>query len=165
MWLHSSWFIRSVGWPGMCVNRNVLYAYGGQVLPLLALLRRGMWEVLLVPTFLCQPSSGKEPSRINSTWKGGSVHISSFFCSTPFAFKRKYEFSILFKTYFVLEYSHLTMLWQFQVNSKGTQSYTFTYPFSPKFPSHPGCHIILSRVLQWTFGNGKWTGSSPLKHR
>lgn len=99
---HSSWFIRSVGWPGMRVNRNVLYAYGGQALPLLALLRRGMGAVLLVPTFPCQPSSGKEPSRINSTWKGGSVHIFFFFflSSTPSAFKSKYEFSILFKTYF-----------------------------------------------------------------
>lgn len=89
-------------WPGVCVNRNVPYAYGGQVLPLLALLRRGMWEVLLVPTFPCQPSSGKEPSRTNSTWKGGSIHIFSFFCSTPFAFKRKYEISILFKTCFCI---------------------------------------------------------------
>ena len=62
----------------MRVNRNMLYAYGGQVLPLLALLRRGMGEVLPVSTFPCQPSSGKELSRINSTWKGGSVHIFSF---------------------------------------------------------------------------------------
>ena len=31
-----------------------------------------------------------------------------------------------------------TMLWQFQVNSQGTQQYTCTYPLSPKLPSHPG---------------------------
>ena len=44
---------------------------------------------------------------------------------------------------FVLEYSWLTM---FQVDSKGTQSYICMYPFSPKLPSSPGCHITLSRV-------------------
>ena len=32
------------------------------------------------------------------------------------------------------------------MDSKGTQPYTYMYPFSPKLPSHPGCHIALSRV-------------------
>ena len=40
----------------------------------------------------------------------------------------------------------LTMLWQFQADSKGTQLYVYMYPFSPKLPSHPGCCITLSRV-------------------
>ena len=34
----------------------------------------------------------------------------------------------------------------FQVISEGTQSYMYMYPFSSKLPSHPGCHITLSRV-------------------
>ena len=52
-----------------------------------------------------------------------------------------------FKTFnFILGNSQLTMLWQFQVDSKGTQPYTYVYPFSPKLPSYPGCHIPLSRV-------------------
>ena len=29
---------------------------------------------------------------------------------------------------------------------KGTQPCMHVYPFSPKFPSPPGCHITLSRV-------------------
>ena len=29
---------------------------------------------------------------------------------------------------------------------KGTQPCMHAYPFSPKFPSPPGCHITLSRV-------------------
>ena len=41
--------------------------------------------------------------------------------------------------YFILGYSQLTMLAQFQVDSKGTQPYTYIYPISPKLPSHPGC--------------------------
>ena len=45
--------------------------------------------------------------------------------------------------YFVLEYSRLTVC---QVNSKGTQPSICVYPFSPNLPSHPGCHITLSRV-------------------
>ena len=48
--------------------------------------------------------------------------------------------------YFILEYSLLTMLWWFQVGSKGTQPYIYMYPFSSKLPSHPACHIILSGV-------------------
>ena len=52
----------------------------------------------------------------------------------------------IFKTfYFILEYSWLTMLWSFQVDSKGTQPYIHIYPISPKLLSHPGCHMILSR--------------------
>ena len=38
------------------------------------------------------------------------------------------------------------MLWQFQVNSKGTQPYIYMYPLSPKLLSHSGCHITLSGV-------------------
>ena len=48
--------------------------------------------------------------------------------------------------YFVVGYSRLAMLWQFQVNSKGTQPYIHMYLFSPQNPSYPGCHILLSRV-------------------
>ena len=29
---------------------------------------------------------------------------------------------------------------------KGAQPYIYTYPFSPKLPSQPGCHMTLSRV-------------------
>ena len=32
------------------------------------------------------------------------------------------------------------------MNSEGTQPHIDIYPFSPKLPSHPGCHITLSRV-------------------
>lgn len=45
-----------------------------------------------------------------------------------------------------MEYRWLTMLWLFQMNSKGTQSYIHSYQFSPKQPSPPGCHITLNRV-------------------
>ena len=31
-------------------------------------------------------------------------------------------------------------------NSEGTQPYIYMYPFSPKLPSHPSCHIALSSV-------------------
>ena len=34
---------------------------------------------------------------------------------------------------------------------EGTQPYTYMYPFSPKLPSHPGCHITLSREELWDF--------------
>ena len=46
-------------------------------------------------------------------------------------------------SYFILEYSQLTML----VVSKGSQPSICMYPFFPKLPSHPDCHIALSRVL------------------
>ena len=55
--------------------------------------------------------------------------------------------NIFLSFYFVLEYRQLTMLWWFQVDSKGTQPYIYKHPFSPKLPSKLGCHIILSRLL------------------
>ena len=45
--------------------------------------------------------------------------------------------------YFALEYSRLTILWQFQEVRKGTRPYIYMYPFSPKLSSHPGCHTTL----------------------
>ena len=40
--------------------------------------------------------------------------------------------------YFVLGYSQLTMLWEFQVAREGIQPYIHVYSLSPKFPSQPG---------------------------
>ena len=48
--------------------------------------------------------------------------------------------------YFILEYNRLTLLWLFQVDSKGPQPYTCVYPFCPKLPSLPGCYITLNSV-------------------
>ena len=52
-------------------------------------------------------------------------------------FEAEVSLSFFWTFYFVLGYSQLTMLWQFQGNSKGTQPYTYVYP---------GCHIPLSWV-------------------
>ena len=49
-------------------------------------------------------------------------------------------------SYKVLGYNRLTMLWQFQVDSQGTQPSMYMDPFSPKLPSHSRCHITLSRI-------------------
>ena len=38
------------------------------------------------------------------------------------------------------------MLWQIQVNGKGTQPHIHMYPFFRTLPSHPGCQMTLSRV-------------------
>ena len=66
--------------------------------------------------------------------------------------------------YFILEYSQLTMLLQFQVDSKGTQPYIYMYPFSPKSPSHPGCHITLSRVYNQSRHYSKKDTQMTTKH-
>ena len=50
------------------------------------------------------------------------------------------------------QHSPLTVLWQVQVNSKGTQPYKYMYPFFSKLPSHPGCHITGSSSLSYTAG-------------
>ena len=42
--------------------------------------------------------------------------------------------------------SWLTMLWPFQVYGEGIQPHIHMRSFSPKLPSHPGCHIALSRI-------------------
>ena len=50
--------------------------------------------------------------------------------------------------HFILEYSRLTMLWWFQVDSsKGPQPYIYMHPFSPKLSSQQGCHITLGSFL------------------
>ena len=51
-------------------------------------------------------------------------------------------------------YSLLTMLWLFQGDSTGTQPFVCRYPFSPKLPSHPGCHITQLSSLCYTVGPG-----------
>ena len=56
--------------------------------------------------------------------------------------------------HFISEYSWLTTLWWFQVNTKGTQTYIYMYPFSPKLLSLPAAtqpwaefHVLYSRFL------------------
>ena len=52
--------------------------------------------------------------------------------------------------YFVLGYSRLAMLEQFQV--RGTQPYLYMYPFSSKLPSHLGCSATLNSFMCYTLG-------------
>ena len=49
-------------------------------------------------------------------------------------------------SYFLLKYRQLTILWLFQVDSKGAQPYIHMCPFPLKLPFHPGYHITLSGV-------------------
>ena len=70
-------------------------------------------------------------------WKPFNVKTSNIYISPHPVF-----FFFLFWTYFVLGYSQLTSLWQFQVNSKGTPPYMYMYPFSPKPP------VVLSFSFQ-----------------
>ena len=51
--------------------------------------------------------------------------------------------------YFILEYSQLTLLCYFQMTAKACSHVYTCYPFSLQLPSHPGCHITLSRVQHW----------------
>ena len=55
-------------------------------------------------------------------------------------------FFLFFKFSFVLKYRHLTTSWYFQGKSERAQQYMYLHPFSPKLPSHPGCHITLGRA-------------------
>ena len=75
----------------------------------------------------------------------GKILFFFFFCLWIVGYFNNISFFNFLTFYFVSGYSRLTMLWQFQVNNKGTQTYIYMYPFSPKLPSLPGCHITLSR--------------------
>ena len=56
-------------------------------------------------------------------------------------------FKIVFKLYFMLEYSWLTNNIVIVLGTQQrTQLYIYMYPFYHRLPSHPGCSIILSRV-------------------
>ena len=50
------------------------------------------------------------------------------------------SFGVFKITFSFVLYSWVTVLilWSFQVDRKGTQPFVYTYPFSPKLPSHPG---------------------------
>ena len=65
--------------------------------------------------------------------------------------------------YFILEYSSLTMLWQFQADRKGTQLYLNMYSFSPKLSSHPGkmSKTYLPFII-FQF-NGSWSANLNLE--
>ena len=54
-----------------------------------------------------------------------------------------YSLNFLF---FVGVYPINNVVTLFQMDREGTQPYTYMYPFSPKLPSPPDCHITLSRV-------------------
>ena len=70
----------------------------------------------------------------------GPLLSSLYFVSFLFPF----GCSSFLKLYFVLGHSRLTML--FREKREGTQPYIYMYPFSPKPPSPPGCHVTLSRA-------------------
>ena len=48
-----------------------------------------------------------------------------------------------------MEYRQLTLLCYFQMTAKACSHVYTCYPFSLQLPSHPGCHITLSRVQHW----------------
>ena len=73
-------------------------------------------------------------------------------------FKKKTTFP------FVLEDSRLKMLWHFQMNNKGIQSYIYMYPSSPKFPAHTYITDTMHKIqknnqnlLYSTWNSGPWS--------
>ena len=67
---------------------------------------------------------------------GQCVYL-SLICTPPWPCQPNYLF---FPNFFLLVYSRLTMSWEFQVTSKGTQPNIHMYPSSSRPPSQPGCH-------------------------
>ena len=89
----------------------------------------------------------KPPGGVDNLFFGACFLTPPSLFPHPGACSHLFIFFCIFKTFnFILEYSWWTMLWEFQVESKGTQPYLSTYPFFPKLPSHPGWHRTLSRV-------------------
>ena len=101
----------------------------------------------------------EEPGRLQSmgsqsrTWLSDFTftftytYIHTYVCVCVFVYTPHIFFKTLKKPfYFILELIQLTMLWYFQVCSEATQPYIFMRSFSPRLPSHPDCHIILSKV-------------------
>ena len=90
----------------------------------------------------CAPQAsllGSVSSPVKRRWhtsQGGGAVTSGMCSSTASVCLSNFKLLIL---HFVLEYNQLTMLWQFPVNSKGTQPYIDMCPFFPKPLSHPGC--------------------------
>ena len=103
-----------------------------------SLLIPSMLAFLLIPDYILNTEN---------CWVCLFIFICDAFLINFFLKKTALFLFYFFKTvYFVLGYNHLTMLWLFQLNSKGTQPYMYMYPFFSKLPSHPHCHITLNRV-------------------
>ena len=110
-------------------------------------------------------------TEIAESGTGSSVHMHSFFLNWSLValqcfpvYGRVICTGFLKQAFhFILEYDRLTMLWWFQVGSKGTQPCLCRYPFSRKSPSRPGCHRTSSRVpcaVQWVLVGYPFTYSS-----
>ena len=88
------------------------------------------------------------PSKLNSPYfsqPGNNQEVLNYFFLLANFIQSLFFFVLFWTFYFTLEYSRLTMLQQVQVLSRVTQPYIFMYPFCSKLPSHPGCHVTLSR--------------------
>ena len=98
-------------------------------------LRNDWLDLLAVQETLNEPSPTPQFKSINSSLL--SLLHGPFLTSVHNYCKIEGGFFSTFS--FILEYSPLTMLWEFQLHSRVTQPHTYMYPFSPKLPSHPGC--------------------------
>ena len=81
------------------------------------------------------------------TEQSWSFYLFNYFYSIIQLFLVCFIFCVFLTFYFILEHSQLTVSWSFQVDSQGTQPSIYMYPFCPKLPSHPSCHITLSSFL------------------
>ena len=108
------------------------------------------WRQRLVPPISLEQLLLKPGCFLLTLAKDSTTQWSFVSASGGWGDVRSFGSLFFFTFYFILGYSQLTMLWQFQVNSEGTQPYL--YPFSPKLPSHPGCHTALSSSLCYTLG-------------
>ena len=74
-------------------------------------------------------------------WKALQTFCTEFFTASLFRTVRFFFFNFLFSIGIYL-INNVTV----SGAGRGAYLYIYTYPFSPKFPSHPGCSITLSRV-------------------
>ena len=71
-------------------------------------------------------------------------HLNLLLLSTRLCWLKPCFFFLNFLFYIGVESFNNVVI--FSGGQEGTEPYIYMYPFSPKLPSHPGCHITLSTV-------------------
>ena len=81
-------------------------------------------------------------ARPSEYWSGSAFHgpVCLFILDLHPSLDLANLITFFFSNFFLLVYSRLTMSWEFQVTSKGTQPNIHMYPSSSRPPSQPGCH-------------------------
>ena len=115
---------------GLCLQNQVFPVSSSQLFSIFCI----HWTVF--PGFYIHPSLSTSETFLQD------AHLSFPSLSTSFSDFTFPATAVLFKNGILL-INNVVII---SVDNKGTQPCVYMYPLSPTLPSHPGCHVTVSRV-------------------